>query len=137
MPGKVVLDSGVIAAIFFLEDASDAAISCVRDQECVTVDLAIAEVANVAWKKSVVFHQDPGMVAEALEGALAFIGETCEVLPAGDLAAEAFALACRENITVYDALFVAAAERKGIPLVTTDAALHAKTLERHAVRLLA
>jgi predicted nucleic acid-binding protein len=40
-----------------------------------------------------------------------------------ELVEPAYELACRYRITVYDALFVAAAVRCDCPLVTADAAL--------------
>ena len=48
MPDKVVLDSSVIAAMFFREDASTQAIEAAAKSDLITLDLAIAEVGNVA-----------------------------------------------------------------------------------------
>ena len=134
MPGNIVVDSSVIAAVFFLEDATEQAISCVQNRECITVDLAFAEVANVAWKRQSFFRHDPASVKPALDAALAFIGETCEVLSSRDLAGDAFACAGESAITVYDALYVAAADQQKVPLFTLDGELFARTHESHAVR---
>ncbi len=51
MPDKVVLDLSVIAAMFFKEDASLRAIEAAAKSDLITLDLAIAEVGNVAWKQ--------------------------------------------------------------------------------------
>ena len=56
--------------------------------------------------------------------AQAFIRETCHVVPAHDLVPAAYDLACNLGITIYDALFVAAAVRCGTRLVTGDARLY-------------
>lgn len=123
MPGKMVLDSSVIAAVFFPEAITGQAIRIVEQNEGITTDLALAETAHVAWKRTVHKHQDPAAVRSSLADCIAFIAETCELIPVSGLAEPAYDLACRYRITVYDALFVAAAVRSGCPLVTADAAL--------------
>jgi len=50
MPDNVVLDSSVIAAIFFKEKASERAEKVAEKYRLITVDVAVPEVANVAWK---------------------------------------------------------------------------------------
>jgi predicted nucleic acid-binding protein len=123
MPDRIVLDSSVIAAVFFPEAITGHAIGIVEQSDGITTDLAIAEVANVAWKRIVHAHQDPEAIRSSLADCIAFIMETCELIPSCDLVEPAFDLACRYRITVYDALFAAAAVRCDSPLVTADAAL--------------
>ena len=48
MQNKVVLDSSVIAAIFFKEEASERSERVVENYNLITIDVAVAEVANVA-----------------------------------------------------------------------------------------
>ena len=124
MPDSVVLDSCIIAAIFFPEGITERAIEIAESHDCITVDLAYAEVANVAWKR--VFHsgQDQGTVRSGLADSQAFIRETCHVMSARDLIPAAYDLACSHGITIYDALFVAAAAQCGTFLVTGDGRLH-------------
>ena len=124
MNGNVVLDSGIIAAIFFPETISGKAIALAERYDCTTVDLAYSEVANVGWKRAVYAGQDREAVKSALDECLAFIRETCEVIPAQDLVHEACDLACSHRITIYDALFLAGAVRTKAPLVTADTKLH-------------
>ena len=124
MHGNIVLDSGIIAAIFFPEKISGKAISLAERYDCTTVDLAYAEVANVAWKRAVHTGQGREAVKSALDECIAFIRETCEVIPAQDLIPEAYDLACDHRITIYDALFLAGAVRTGSPLATADTKLH-------------
>jgi predicted nucleic acid-binding protein len=123
MPGKIVLDSSVIAAVFFPEAITSQAIEIVEQSDGITLDLAYAEVSNVAWKRAVHAKNDPAMTRASLSDCIAFISETCEVIPSRDLVVPAYDLACRHRITVYDALFAAAAARCNAPLVTADAAL--------------
>ena len=65
------------------------------------------------------------MVKASPDDAMAFIKETCEVIPADELIIPAWDLACRHRITIYDAPFVAASVRCGAPLVTADKRLFA------------
>ena len=58
------------------------AIEAAADNACITVDLACTEVANAAWKRGVHAAHDAKTVKASLDDALAFIRETCEVIPA-------------------------------------------------------
>jgi hypothetical protein len=59
MHDKITLDSCIIAAIFLPETITRKAIDIAVDHDCVTVDLAYTEVANVAWKRAVHTGNDP------------------------------------------------------------------------------
>jgi predicted nucleic acid-binding protein len=65
-----------------------------------------------------------------------FIRETCRVIPAHDLVAEAFDMACSCRITIYDALFLAAAARCGFPLVAADSRLYSAARKNFSIRLI-
>jgi predicted nucleic acid-binding protein len=125
MHDKIVMDSCIIAAIFLPEAITDKAIEAAVDHECTTVDLAYTEVANAAWKRTVHNGQDMQTVKTCLDDAMAFIKETCDVIPADELIIPAWDLACRHRITIYDALFVASSVRCDAPLVTADKRLAA------------
>ncbi|SCL76731.1 putative nucleic acid-binding protein, contains PIN domain [Methanoculleus chikugoensis] len=137
MPDSIVLDSCIIAAVFFPEGITEKAIEIVESHDCTTVDLAYAEVANVAWKRVRHSGQDQGIIMSALADSQAFIQETCRVVPARDLLPAAYDLACSHGITIYDALFVAATDQCGTCLVTGDGRLHnaaKKVVTSHLVR---
>ncbi|MCU0632552.1 MAG: type II toxin-antitoxin system VapC family toxin [Methanolinea sp.] len=136
MHGSVVLDSSIIAAIFFPEKISMKAIEVAEGNDGTTVDLAYAEVANVAWKRTIHSNSNAETVKTALTDSQAFIKETCRVIPAQDLVAEAFELSCAHRVTVYDALFLAAAARCGIPLVTADVKLYSAAREDVSIQLI-
>jgi predicted nucleic acid-binding protein len=120
MPDKIVLDSCIIAAVFLPEAITGKAIEAAADNECITVDLAYTEVANAAWKRVMHAGDDPASIRSCLDDSIAFIRETCEVVPARELMAPAWDIACLHRITIYDALFVAASIRCNAPLVTAD-----------------
>ncbi|MEN6610980.1 MAG: type II toxin-antitoxin system VapC family toxin [Methanoregulaceae archaeon] len=124
MHGNVILDSSIIAAIFFPEKITEKAIEIAERHDCITVDLAYAEVANVAWKRVTHSSQDTDAVKSSLDECLAFIRETCQVIPVQDLVPEAYNLACSQRITIYNALFLAGAVQTESLLVTADTKLH-------------
>lgn len=123
MPDRIVLDSSVIAAVFFPEAITGPAIELVEQSDGITLDLAYAEVSNVAWKRVVQAKHDPAAIRSSLADCIAFIAETCELVPTCDLVVPAYELACRCRIPVYDALFAAAAVRCGVALATADKTL--------------
>lgn len=96
------------------------------EKRFITVDLAIAEVTNVAWKRCMFFHEDKEITKEALNNCITFITDVCDVLHMRDLISDAFLDATKYSITVYDALFLAAAQKRMVPLLTMDAKLYHK-----------
>ena len=137
MPDSIVLDSCIIAAVFFPEGITERTIEIVEGHDCITVDLAYVEVANVAWKRVRHSGKNPELIGSGLTDAQAFIRETCHVVPAHDLVPAAYELACSLGITIYDALFVAATVQSGTCLLTSDARLHEvakKVVATHLVR---
>ncbi|EKQ54188.1 MAG: putative nucleic acid-binding protein [Methanobacterium sp. Maddingley MBC34] len=120
MPNKYVLDSSIIAAIFFREQSSMKAAMAVKDSQLITVDLARAEVANVAWKRVTLFDEDQEIITKALEMSMEFIDTSCEVIPTTEIMEESFNIALEEKISFYDSLFLAASKRENVPLLTLD-----------------
>lgn len=120
MPTKYVLDSSVIAAIFFQEPSSEKAARAVENRELVTVDLARAEVANVAWKRVTLFNEDQVIINKTLQMCMEFIETSCTVISTRELVEESFQIALKNRISFYDALFVGLALREEIPLLTRD-----------------
>ena len=115
MPDRVILDSSVIAAIFFKEASSERAERVAENYKLITVDLAIAEVANVAWKRVVFFNESKEIALKALRKGIDFIVGACEVISAKELIEDAFEIAIADKITIYDSLFIAASEREKVP----------------------
>lgn len=126
MPDNCVLDSSIIAAIFFREKASEKAVQLLQDKNLFTVDLALAEVANVAWKRIAFFGENSKIIEEALKKSAEFINTSCEVITMDEIIDLSFKIAVKEKITVYDSLFLAAARREKIPLYTLDKKLETR-----------
>lgn len=86
----------------------------------VTPDLFLVECAS-ALRKAVIRGRLGGAAAADALGALATaVGDG---IPSSVLVAEALTLALRENVSLYDAMYVALAVRIGAPLVTADRSL--------------
>ena len=136
MPDRVILDSSVIAAIFFKEDSSGKAERAAANYELITVDLALAEVANVAWKRAMFFNESKAVALKALRRGIDFITSVCEVISTQKLLEDAFEIAISDKITIYDSLFIAASEREKVPLLTTDGKLYEKIKSKRSVKLI-
>ena len=136
MPDRAILDSSVIAAIFFREESSDRAEKAAENYELITVDLAIAEVANVAWKRVMFFHESKELALKALKKSVDFTLRVCKVISSEEVIEDAFEIAITDKITIYDSLFIAASEREKAPLLTTDAKLHEKIKSKRSVKLI-
>ena len=131
MRDRMVLDSSVIATIFFKDEDSLAAEKAVENHSPITVDTAMAEVANVAWKKALFFDEPKSAVFRAMQLSGDFILNVCQVIPAQELLEDAFEIALENRITIYDSLFVAASERTKAPLLTCDKKLYERTKGRY------
>jgi len=85
---------------------------------CVNVELVLKELGNALWKQ--VIRGEVGL--EDARQVLKHFTERRVVRFAAqeDLVLDAFNLSTSLNITVYDALYIALAERLKVELVTTD-----------------
>ena len=136
MPDEVILDSSVIAAMFFKEDASIRALDAAAKSDLITLDLAIAEVGNVAWKQVVLCGADKGQTLVAFNKCQSFISEACELVRAEDLTIRAYNIAVETRTAFNDSLFLAAADARQVPLLTLDRKLYEKARSTRNVRLI-
>ena len=83
-------------------------------------DSVFAELANVAWQWVAHGKADLDQAVDVLRDAEALIDL---VVPSAALSVRALELAVQKNHAAYDTIFVALAERQGVPLVTYDAKL--------------
>ncbi len=136
MPGRAVLDSNILAALFFKEEASLRAMDAAAGADLITLDLAITEVGNVAWKQVVLFGEDKDIALQSFEKCQRFITQACELLRAEDLAEEAFNISIEIKTTFYDSLFLAGAARMHVPLLTLDKSLYERAKSTSIVNLI-
>lgn len=123
----MALDSGAIAALFFKDPFSDKVESALGDYgHFYTLDLAFAEICNVAWKRVKAFGDDAGTSLRALVLARDFVDNACQVVSGRELLHQALELAVEEDIPAYDSLYLALAAKSKTKLLTTDEKLHRK-----------
>lgn len=134
MRDRAVLDTGVIVAVYFDEDASDRAAEVASKHSPITLDLAVAEVGNAAWKRVVFFADSKDAASKSLYKCLEFI-KSCTQLSSLDLAMLAYEISVENKTTFYDSLFLAAAEKEGVPLYTLDKKMYEKVKAKRDVRL--
>ena len=133
---KVALDSNILAAIFFKEDASQRALDAVTKPDLITLDLAVIEVGNVAWKQVTLFGKDRDLTLNALQKCQTFISEACDVVRAQDMMAKAYDISIVTTASFYDSLFLALAEKEQVPLLTLDKKLYNKANSSFNVQLI-
>lgn len=136
MSNRVTLDSGVIAAIFFKEKSSDRAEKVAESYELITLDLAVAEISNVAWKRVMFFNESKEVALKALKKSVDFIFSVCDVINSHEIIQDAFEIAIIDEITMYDSFFIAASEREMTPLLTTDRKLYEKVKLKRKVKMI-
>lgn len=134
MPDRAVLDTGVIFAIYFKEEASGRAKRAAMENDPITVDLAFAEVGNAAWKRVTLFGEYRDANRNSLQRCIDYI-KSCTLLRSSDLADLAFEISMEDKTTFYDSLFLAAAEVEQVPLLTLDKKLYEKVKINRDVRM--
>ncbi len=117
---KLVLDSSVIAKLFFEEVGSDSAIDLmelgdVLDIEFLASDLAIYEVGNTIWKNLRKKDKDGTRYIKLL-----FLLNIEFIHLDDNLACEALNAAQKNNITYYDGVHIALSKNHKATLVTQD-----------------
>lgn len=117
---KLVLDSSVVAKLFFDEANSDLAIKLMElgdamDIEFLASDLVIFEVGNIIWKNLQKKKKDGTIYINLL-----FL-LNIDFIPINDnLACEAIKQAQNYKITYYDGVHVAISKKNQAALVTQD-----------------
>lgn len=114
----MIVDTSVAVKWFVVEDGRDAAVELLTsDVPLLAPDLILVETAS-ALRRKVAEGRLPGA------GAMAALDELADgpvdLVPTPPLVRRAVELADRTGISVYDACFVALADRRGVSLVTAD-----------------
>jgi len=134
MRDRAVLDTGVIVAIYFDEDASERAVEVASKHSPITLDLAVAEVGNAAWKRVAFFGESKDATWKSLYKCLEFI-KSCSQISSFELAELAYEISVANKTTFYDSLFLAAAENERVPLYTLDKKMYEKVKAKRDVQM--
>ncbi len=122
-PLTCVLDASVAVKLAIEEERSAEARLLIAQSQAdpsefmAVPDLFFAECANVLWKKVRRRTLAPPVATLGLADLWAL---ELDVVPTRDLATDAFAIACRHGVSVYDACYLALSREKRIPLLTAD-----------------
>jgi len=119
-----VIDSNVYASVVVKDEFYEKCKKYMLTSKA-TLDLAFAEAGNVIWKHvkmGRIKAEDAVKRAEVLKRLI----NTSKVYESKDFLVDAVKLAVKYDVTVYDALFVALAQRLNDKLVTTDRKLWEK-----------
>lgn len=111
-----VVDASVVVKWLVDEEGSDAAAE-LAGESLAAPTLLLAECANVLWVKARVGELDR---EQAKERTALLVDLPVTLEPIASLIADASDLALRLDVTVYDALYVALARRRGDLLITAD-----------------
>ncbi len=123
----MTLDSNVIAALFFKDPYSERVEAALEKYDrLLTLDLAFPEVGNVAWKRISLFHEDYATISRALRMATEFTQNACQVTLSKEILLEGLELGVKQELSIYDSLFLTLAKRMRLKLLTTDEKLHRK-----------
>ena len=133
----IVLDASFLVKLVLEEEDSGSARSLVgswarRGEVLIAPDLALPEALNAVWKHaSKIGDLSEKEAIDSVEDLLR-LWATLKVYPSKDIALEAFKLALRENITVYDALYIQLSRSTGSALATFDVKL-SKVAAKHGI----
>ncbi|HWP57661.1 MAG TPA: type II toxin-antitoxin system VapC family toxin [Candidatus Acidoferrales bacterium] len=117
-----VVDASVAVKWFFPEIHSDAALRLLLPRHTLHApDLIFSEFGNVLWKRFRKNEISENEANAALEGLLTV---NLLVQPSRLLIPLALDIACAENRTVHDSLYLASALALEFPLVTADAGFY-------------
>lgn len=118
----IVVDSSVFASVVVKDEFHERCRAYLLQRDKATVDIAYAEVANVVWKHVKMGRIRASEAVRRVQLARKLI-ESARVFRSADLVEDAVDIAVRNDVAVYDALFIALAASLGAKLVTTDRAL--------------
>jgi predicted nucleic acid-binding protein len=118
----VILDSSAVSSFFFKDSFTDKISEIIlnSNEDFETLDLAFAEVSNVAWKRIIIFQDDKSAVLGQLQKAIDFIEKLCRVIQVREVWSGAIDLAINERLPFYDSAFLYLAIRENSKLLTTD-----------------
>ena len=121
----IVLDASFIIKLVIREKGSETAIKLLETwipggETVETVDIALPETLNALWKHHTLIQD---LTQESLEKAAKDLLKLWDKLPhtpSSEIALDALKIATNQKITIYDALYLALAQKKDAQLATFD-----------------
>ena len=126
---RLVLDASVVVKWYLRENHSKEAVELknfmFKESALVAVpELFFIEVANVIWKKSALFKEISKIEAREIYREISRL--PFQVLPNPEILDEAFRLSLEYVVSIYDALYLAGAQKLEALFITSDSAFEEK-----------
>jgi len=112
-----VIDSSSLVKFFSKEKGWEKVAQMIAEG-VMTLDLSIKEVANALWKKILMGEMREDVAIKILSDLLK--REAMLIVNQDEYLIEAFKIANRNKITIYDSLFIALAKSMNLELITSD-----------------
>jgi len=112
-----VIDSSSLVK-FFSKEKDWEKVAQIISEGVITLDLSIKEVANALWKKILIGEMKEDIAIRILSDLLKH--EAIIIVNQDEYLIEAFKIANKNKITIYDSLFIALAKSMNLELVTSD-----------------
>lgn len=125
---KCVIDTSVAVKWVVPEPDSASALDLLEHQ-MLAPELLLPECLNVLWRKRMKMELDATQADAALS---ALAAARIEWLPIRPLMRDALEIAVRLKHPAYDCIYLAAAMRSGVPMVTADARFAKRCRQRDA-----
>jgi len=115
----IVVDASVLAAFILKEPGWRGLAGYIK--RCTSVDHVLKEVSNAIWRACIVKgYIDLSSARELLEVLMSLVERNMVLEPEERYLSEALEVALEDKITVYDALYIAMARARNLPLLTLD-----------------
>jgi len=114
-----LIDASALAS-YILKGEGSGKIREYLAQGVMSVELVIKETANailVATRREMIGNQQAGIYLGALK---ALLKSNIKFVDQRDILEESFKIALKNDLTVYDAIYIASAKKQKIPLLTCD-----------------
>ncbi len=126
---SLILDSNILVKLVLNEVGSkearaEIASALKKGYTLHTIDLALAECLNVIWKHTNVLKDLKVEEANPAVEDLTRIYDGLNIITAREIAAEAVTVALTKNVSAYDSLYIAAAQKINGALYTADQKLY-------------
>lgn len=117
-----MIDASALAKFLLREPGYREVKQYLAEDTVYSIDQVVKEVSNAIWKHTVLFKRLRKEDAKECYTALTKLieGKVIIIEPQGKYIDQAFEIALKHEITVYDALYIAQAQTKNAKLLTSD-----------------
>jgi len=129
-----VIDASVLVKLLLREPGWEKIVEYLR-HGTISIDLALKEAINAVWKqrnRSQITDEEASIMIESLRG---LIGKVVKMEDESNYLKDAISITFKQNVTIYDALYISLAKKKELILLTSDRR-QAEAAEREGVKVI-